>query len=199
MGGHGRGWVGEPAHHHAVVLEVLARLRQLAVAPAVGGHVDDDRSLDHALDHGRGDEDRGLAARDRGGGDHHVGRGHLVADQLALAGQELLGLHPGVSARALLGLELELDEGGAERLHLFLGRGPDVVGAHLGPEAPGGGDGLQAGHARAEHEHLGGRDGARRGHEHGEELGQAHRGRPARRGSPTPSPATTARPSTGPG
>ena len=99
-------------------------------------------------------------------------RGDLLADELALAAQEVLGLLAGVAAFALLGLELELDKGGAEALHLCFGRGAHVVGADVRTEPPGGRDRLQAGDAGAEHEHLGRRDGAGRGHVEGEELRQ---------------------------
>ena len=81
--------------------------------------------------------------------------GDLVADQLALAGQKVLRLLAGVAARTLLGLETQLDEGGPQRLDLLLGRGRDVIGPDLGPEPPGGGDGLEPGHPRPEHQDLG--------------------------------------------
>ena len=149
MGGHGGRRVGEPAHHHAVVHELLAGLGQLAVPARVGGHVDHHRSLGHALDHGRGHEDGGPAPGTAAVVMTTSAGRHLVADQLALAGQELLGLLAGVAAGPLLGLEPELDEVGAEPLDLLLGRGPHVVGLHLGTEPSGGGDGLQAGHTDA--------------------------------------------------
>ena len=102
--------------------------------------------------------------------------GHLVADQLTLAGQELLGLLPGVAARALLGLELELHEVGAERLHLLLGGGAHVVGRAPGrPRRRAVAMACRPATPAPEHEHLGGRDGAGRGHEHREELGEPHR------------------------
>ena len=42
----------------------LARLRELAVAAGLAGHVDDDRAGLHPLDRRGGDERRRLAARD---------------------------------------------------------------------------------------------------------------------------------------
>ena len=55
--------------------------------------------------------------------DHDVGGGDLLADELSLAAKEVLGLLPGVAALAFLGLELELDEGRAEALHLVSAAG----------------------------------------------------------------------------
>ena len=121
---------------------------------------------------GRGHQDRRLAPGDLGGGDHHVRGRHLGGQQLLLSGQVLRRLLLGVPARAVLGLEVELDELGPEALHLLLGRGPHVVGPHHRPQPAGGGDGLQAGHPGPHHQHLGRRHGAGRRHEHREELGQ---------------------------
>src|SRR3989442_14528006 len=51
----------------------------------------------------------------------------------------------------------------AEALHLFLHGLAHVVGADDRAQAPRGGDGLKAGHARAENEDFGGGNGARGG------------------------------------
>ena len=174
---HRRGRVGEPAHEDAVVVDVLARLRQLAVAARVGRHVDDDRALRHPLHHGGSHKQGRLAPGHGGRRDHHVGRSHLVSNELALLGEELLGLLAGIAPGSFLGFEAELDERCAQRLHLFFGSGAHVVRPDLGTEAPGRGDGLQARNAGTEDEHLGGRDRSGRGHEQREELGQSIGGR----------------------
>ena len=96
--------------------------------------------------------------------------GDLFADELTLAAQEVLGLLSGVAAFALLGLEVKLDEGGAEALHLCARRGAHVVGADIGTEPSGGRDGLEPGNTGTEHQHLGGRHRAGRCHVEGEEL-----------------------------
>ena len=61
-------------------------------------------------------------------------------------------------------------ERGAEALHLLPCGRPNVERLDLGSEPAGRGDGLQARHARAQHEHLRRGDRARRGHHHREEL-----------------------------
>ena len=63
----------------------------------------------------------------------------------------------------------ELQEPGADGFDLLLGLRPDVVTGHHGSEPAGGAHGLQAGHARAEHEDAGGPARPGRGDQHGEE------------------------------
>src|SRR6184192_777177 len=99
---HRRGHVA-PAHDHdAVHIDVRAGLGELHVATRLGGEVDDDRPGPHALDHVRRHQQRSTASRHRGGGDDHVGLRDVLADELALFAQELLGLLARVTALALL-------------------------------------------------------------------------------------------------
>ena len=172
MGGHRGRRIGQSHDGHPVEEHVLTGHRQLAIATGVRGQVDDDRTLRHPVDHRRGHQHWCLPPRDLRGGDHHVRRGHLGSQQLLLLGQVLGRLLPGVPTGAVLGLEVEFYEFGPQALYLFFRRRPHVVGADHRSEAPGGGDGLEAGHPRSHHQDLGRWDGARRGHEHGEELGQ---------------------------
>ena len=107
-----------------------------------------------------------------GGGDHAVHPGDHVGERLALALLLLLGQLAGVAAGVLGVLEpdVELHELRAQRLDLLLDRGAHVEGGHHGAQPLGGGDGLQAGHAGAEHQHLGRADRAGGGGEHREEA-----------------------------
>ena len=151
----------------------LARLRALAVAARLGGEVDDDRAVAHVGHRVRGDQLRRRAAGDERGGDDDVGLGDLDLQRLALALLLLLGELARVAAGGLgVADALDLEELRAQRLDLLLDRGADVEGGHDRAEAPRGGDRLQPGDARAEHEHLGGRDRARGGHQHREEARQ---------------------------
>ena len=109
-----------------------------------------------------------------GGRDDRVHLADLLGEQLALLLLLLLGQLAGVAAGGLGVLEahVELEEAGAERLDLLLDGRAHVEGLDDRAEAARGGDRLEAGHAGAEHEHLGGADGAGGGGEHREEAGQ---------------------------
>ncbi len=143
----------------------LAGVRQLAVAAErAGGHVDDHGAGLHGPHRVGGDEDRRLAARDLGRGDHHVhAADHAV--QLGLLGGPLLGRQlAGVAAAAgRVDRGLEGDELGAERFGLLLRLRAHVVGLDDGAEAAGGADRLEPGHADPEDQDVGGLGGAGRG------------------------------------
>ena len=159
--------VGGADHQHPVVHHLLAVDGELAIAAGGRGQIDHHRAPPHPLDHGGGHQPGGRSAGDGCGGDHHVGPGHGVGDQLALPGQEFGPLLGGVAAFARSGLERQFHKPGAEALH-FLGRfGPHVVGVDRGAEAPHGGDGLQPGHAGPHDQDPGGGYRPGRGHHHG--------------------------------
>ncbi len=82
---------------------------------------------------------------------------------------------------AAAGLERHFDDLGAEARDLLLGGRADVVGRNGRSEPPRGGNGLQAGHARADDKHLGGADRAGGGNQHGKNLRQG--GRPQQHGA----------------
>jgi len=89
----------------------------------------------------------------------------------------VLGDLLGVTAlRLRVGEPFDFDELRAQALHLLLDGLAHVESLDDRAQASRRGNGLQAGDAGPEHQHLGGRDGARRGHQHGEELGQSHGG-----------------------
>ena len=177
----------------------LAGLGQLAVAAGLGRQVDDHRSRPHRLDGRGGDQPRRRPAGHERGRDDDVGVGDVALEQLLLLRLLLGGERGGVAALVLRAghLELELHERRPQALHLLLHDRPRVERRHDGAEAAGGGDRLQAGHAGAEDEHLGGRDRAGGGHQHGEELRQRLGGEDHRPVARRPWPATRARPSAG--
>ncbi len=93
----------------------------------------------------------------------------MLGDEGRLLRLVFLGHFLGVAAGGFRGFEflvLDRDELGAEALDLFLGGRPHVGRSNDGAKTPGGGDGLQAGDARAHDEDLGGRHRAGRGHHH---------------------------------
>ena len=139
-----------PGHHP---LDVAAGLR---------GQVDDDRPRLHPADHLRGDQQRGLPARHRGGRDQRVGGGDVRGEQLALQPGPLLGHLPGVAAGALQRGQRQLDGHRAHRADLLGRGGAYVVALHHGTQPATGGDRLQPGHPGAEHDDLGRGHGARR-------------------------------------
>ena len=72
------------------------------------------------------------------------------------------------------------NEFAAQRFDLLFGRMADIEGFDHGAQTFGGGNGLQAGNASAQNQHLGRFDRACGGHEHGHEArvilgGQQHR------------------------
>jgi len=80
----------------------------------------------------------------------------------------------GVAALVLVGLDVDvqLHELRAEAFHLLAGRLADVVAEDAGPEALGRGDGLQARHPGAQHQHLRRLDGPGRRREQRKEARQ---------------------------
>ncbi len=141
---------------HAVVLDRLARLGQVAVAAGLGGQVDHHRARLHRLDHVLEPQLGRRLAGDERGGDDDVDLGRLLAEQGHLGVDELLAHLLGVAALALARLgDLDGQELGAHRLHLIGGRGADVEGADDRAQALGGAERGQAGDAGADHQHLG--------------------------------------------
>ncbi len=154
----------------AAAVDLPARLGGLDVAAGIGRHVHHDGPGAHPLDHRPRDEHRRGPARYRRRGDHDVRRGHLVGEGLTLALQLLGAELPRVAPLTLCRARTKVDERGPQALRLLTGRRPHVVGADDGAQAPGRGDGLEPGHPRPHHEHLGRRHRPGRRHEHGEEL-----------------------------
>jgi hypothetical protein len=87
--GHPAGEVGIADDHNAIVGDTrFVHLRQLAVAAALGGKVDDDRTRLHHLDHVLGPELGRRAVGDEGRGDDDVDIGRHLAEFLKLLGLE---------------------------------------------------------------------------------------------------------------
>ena len=143
----------------------------------VEGRGDDDAARLHRVRGLRGHQLRRRAPRHERCGDDHVRARDLgrqgVALRLLLVLRQLARVAAG---RLRVGGPRDLEELRPERLHLLLDRRAHVEGRHHGAEPAGGGDRLQAGHARPEHEHLRRRDGAGSGHQHGEEAAHLLRG-----------------------
>ncbi len=82
--------------------QLLAGLRELAVAAGLGREVDDDGARLHRLDHFPRDEHRCGTAGNGGGRDHRIGSRYVRPDQLPLALQEVLAGLPRVTAGTFL-------------------------------------------------------------------------------------------------
>ena len=163
------GWqVGGAEDGDAVHDDGLVGLRSLAVAPALRGQIDDHAARPHPPHHVGRDEHRRLLAGDECGADDDVRVGHHLAEQVTLLGVELLAHRLGIATGRLAAARLEgkFHELRSQALHLLLHRRPDVVATHLCTQSLRGGDRLKAGHPRAEHEHLGGRERAGGGRHH---------------------------------
>ena len=161
----------------AVLDDDLVLFGERAVAALLGGHVDDHRAGFHALDHVFGNQHRRRAAGDERRGDDDISLLDAFGDQRGLALEPGFRHRPRIAAYALrrfaflVGLERDIDELGAEGLHLLLGGGAHVGGFDHRTQALGGGDRLQAGHAHAHDDRTRRLDGAGRGHEHRHDLG----------------------------
>src|SRR5436853_651873 len=139
---------GDASRYHR-----LTRFGQLDIPAGVGGEVDDDRAGAHSGHHVLRHQEWCFAARYGRGRDDDVRGGDVVTDQLTLTPQEFFGLLRRIAALALLRFQWQLHERRPEALHLVLDGWPDVVRLDHGAQPPGGGDGLQAGDAGAQHEH----------------------------------------------
>ena len=147
----------------------LAGHGQLAVAAGLGRQVHDHRAGLHALDHAPADDFRRRAAGHGGGAHHHVDALQVLGQALLLQRAFLVGQRAGVAALAHR-THPQVQEAAAQRLDLLARLRAHVEALHLRAQAARGGDGLQAGHAGADHQHLRGTDGAGGGGEHGEEA-----------------------------
>ena len=136
---------------------------------ALGGDIDNHRAWRHAGGHFRGDEDRRFLAGHGGGGDDRVLLGQDGAQQFALPAVKIFAHGLGVAALVFgAGVaHVQHDEARAEAFNLLLDGGADIVAAHHGAEPARGGDGLQPGHARTDHQHARGGERSGGGHEHG--------------------------------
>src|SRR5207302_2027433 len=68
--------------------------------------------------------------------------------------------------------QIDFQELCAERFHVLSGGGTNIVGFHHGPKATRSSYGLQASHARAQHQYFGRRHRARSGHQQGKHARQ---------------------------
>ena len=182
-------------------IDGLARLGQLAVAAGLGGQVDDHGAGAHRLDHVGGDQDRRGPAGDERGGDDDVGVGDVLGQRAPARGGGSPRRAPWRSRRAVSASSSgsSISRNFAPRLSTCsLTTGRTSNARHDRAEPAGGGDGLQAGHAGAQDQHLGRRRRCRRRSSAAGRSAGA-RSRPgAPRGSRRRWPARTARPSTGP-
>ena len=143
----------------------LSRSVSAQLPPCSAARSTIDRAVLHADDRARRDELRRGHAGDDGVGHDDVGVLRVLADERLLGREVGLAHLLGVPALALPRfVELELEELSAEALDLLLDGGARVERAHDRPERPRGGDGREAGDARADDEHLRGLDPPGRGH-----------------------------------
>ncbi len=185
---------------HAVDVDHLARLREVAVAAALRRHVDQHGARLHAVHHVRRDDAWRGATRNLRGRDDQVLRGHVGSEGGQRLGLFLRRLLARVAAGCFgVRLGLGADERCAEREHLLACCRAHVVARDHRAETARGGDGHQPGHAGADDEGLGRRNVARGGREHRQQLRRVRRGDAAPPCSRPPSPATRGCPSTGRG
>ncbi len=90
----------------------------------------------------------------------------VLRDQVAPAVKCFLGEFLGVAAFVfgLNAAKIDFEEDRTERFDLLTCGSAHVIGADHGSEAASGGNGLQASHTGADHEHFRGRNGSRGGH-----------------------------------
>src|SRR5580704_13692865 len=131
-------------------------MRELAVAAAFGGEIDDDGARRHTRDHFLRDEDGRFFAGNHGRGDDDVVFGDDFAEKFALAFVKAFVLRGSVTAGVLrvLRFDRQFDETGAEALDLLFHDGAKVVGGNDGTEATRSGDRLKPGDADAENQNA---------------------------------------------
>src|SRR5215813_13396808 len=161
--GHGAGEVCGPDYEHAATVDLLAGLRESTVSALVSGKIYDDGAGPHPADHLSSYEDGRPLTRNKGRCNDDIRSRDALSHHLLLLPVELLGLRPGVAALVLrvCGFEVQLNKLGSETLDLLLYGRPCVVGLNDRAEASRRADSLQAGNARPDDEHPGGRYRAR--------------------------------------
>ncbi len=168
------GQVERAVDEHAVQIHHLARLGGFAVAAGFRGQIDDHAARFHATRHRGADDFRRGPAGHGGGTDHHVHRAQVLAQAALLLGTFLIGQRPRVTTFADRA-HAQVKEFAAQRFDLLAGFRTHIEAFHLRAETAGGRDGLQAGHAGADHQYLRGADRARSGGQHREEARRALR------------------------
>ncbi len=161
------------------MLDALARPGQRAVAATFGGQINDHAAGGHAFHHRRGHDRRCRAPRYRRRTDHHVHAAQVVGQPALLLSAFLIGQRTRIAAFAGRA-DAQVEEARAQRLDLLAGFRTHVETFHLRAKAARGGDGLQAGHAGTDYQHLGRTHGSGGGGQHREEarcaLGRDQRG-----------------------
>ncbi len=162
--GQARSQVGVADDGDAVLHHRLPGLGQLAVAAALGRHVDDHAARLHALDHFGGDQPGCGLARNQRGGDDDVHLARLLGIHFALGLLKALAHDLGVTAATgTFFFVIDLDEFAAQRHDLVGHFGAGIVGAHDGAQAGCRADRRETRDAGAGDEDLGRRHLARSG------------------------------------
>ena len=145
-----------------------------AVSSRGCGKIDNDRAGAHLFHCRGGQQQRRAPSRNLRRGDDHVGGlgrlGNGLTAQFQRLRTQLLGI-----AALVFGLQttqIDFDKLGAQGFDLLTGSGANVIGFYHCPKAPCGGDGLQSGNARAQHQNLGRGNGSRCRHQQRKEFGQ---------------------------
>ena len=161
------------------MLDALPRLGQCAVAAALRRQIHDHAAGGHAFHHCGSHDRRRRSPRYRSGADHHIHTTQVVGQAALLLGTLFIGQRARVTALARRA-HPEVEKARAQRLDLLAGFRAHVEAFHLRTKTPGSGNGLQARHARTDHQHLGRSHGAGSSGQHREETGRAF-GRDQRR------------------
>ena len=163
--------IGGAADEYVTVAEIFAGLRQLAVAAGFRRQVHDDGARFHGFHHDPGDNARRRAAGNGGGGDDGIRLGHMFRQYFLLFYLFLRREFACVTTAAFR-RHAGIHELRSQGFHLFARRRAHIVAFHHGAEPARGGDGLQARHARADHQHFRRTDGAGGGGEHREKTAE---------------------------
>ncbi len=170
---HPGGQVGIPDDGDAVVAYGFPVLRKVAVAAGAGGQIDHHAAWTHFFHRLCRQQQGRLAAAYLCRGNHQIGFGCAGLYFGALALEEFLALLNGIATRAaIVHRAFDFHELGAEAFHLFLGSSARIERLHSGAQTARRGDGLQARHPGAQHQHLGRFDTAGCRHHHGDVAAQ---------------------------
>ena len=140
---------------HALHLDLPVNLRTGHITAAFHGQVHNYRAFLHAANHFCGDDLGCPAAKQLGGGNHHIGCGTHFGHPFALHLELFLGQGLGIAVFCLAGFpQINFDKSSPQGFYLFFHHRAGVEGFNPGAQPFGGGNGLQPRNANPDDENL---------------------------------------------
>ncbi len=169
------GQIERASDDHAVEVIRLPRAGGRAIAAGFRRQVHDHAAGAHAACHLGGHDLRCRPARNRCSAHHHIHTGEVFGQTTLLFGAFVVAELTRVAAFAG-SAHAQVQKSRTQRGDLLTRFRPHIEAFHLRAQPLGGGDRLQAGHARADHQHLARAHGAGRGGQHRKKARRQLRG-----------------------